>query len=92
MANHAVEIKRELLIEILENMRESGLVPYTYQYIGAEELEFNGSTQIRLNFSEWSYPFVAGREVSRMLPKQYYEKINFMGDKHFAQQGGGEIK
>jgi hypothetical protein len=75
MSISAIEINRQSLLEILEKMRKDELIPNTYQYAGAEIINFNDTPQIRLNFEEWSYPFVAGRETSRMLPEQFYDEV-----------------
>jgi hypothetical protein len=75
MSLGAIEINRASLLKILEEMRKDELIPNTYQFAGAEIFNFNDTPQIRLNFEDWSYPFIAGREVSKMLPEQFYGEV-----------------
>lgn len=75
MSTNTIEINRQSLLKILGEMRKDELIPNTYQYAGAEKSGINGEFRIRLNFEEWSYPFVAGRETSRMLPEKFYDEV-----------------
>jgi len=68
--NKSIDIEKAQLLNILDYMKTNKIIPITYQYTGAEEFAINGVKKIRLNFAEWSYPFVMGREAARMLPDQ----------------------
>ncbi|SEB27652.1 hypothetical protein [Paenibacillus sp. 276b] len=54
--------------EVLCYLREHDIIPCTYQYKSSEVIDIEGSKKIRLNFSEWSYPFIEGRTVAQLVP------------------------
>ncbi|MBE7896212.1 hypothetical protein G7L40_20080 [Paenibacillus polymyxa] len=68
-------IEQNILLEVLSHMRKEGLIQNTYQFAGAKCIEVDGQRRIYINFEEWSYPFIMGREHSRTLPEQFYEHI-----------------
>lgn len=55
-----MEIKKTVLLQVLDFLFEHEIIPRTYQFTHAECVNFNGENKIRFHFTEWSYPAVWG--------------------------------
>lgn len=72
-----ITLEKDLLLEVLTYLKKEDFISNTHQFAGVEETEINGERKVRLNFRQWSYPYVMGRESSCMLPDRFYTLLNY---------------
>ncbi|MCY0089221.1 MULTISPECIES: hypothetical protein [Bacillus amyloliquefaciens group] len=70
-----MEIKKAVLLQVLDSLFEHEIIPRTYQFTRAECVNFNGENKIRFHFTEWSYPAVWGEPATCILPDELSQLV-----------------